>query len=361
VETNLAIIIIFYPVIIGFLLKIMDPLYQGIIIAILLFLVYWYFRINAVIGNPAMLYPGTTSKFTFDPNATTYTNSNAGFLCEASAKVYDTPEACKTWALANGFNEGFWFINTNTFDSTSNTNGFVAQGPNAILIVWRGTDINKLLDDATDADTLILTTWSGLAGIHEGFHRAYFKAWGQPFVDMLNPTQTSAIPLPDILRQAGPRKIWITGHSLGGALAQICAAETVLRDGITVQAIYTFGQPRVGNKEFAQIMQSQLGDKIFRVVHANDIVPRIPLYSTGYRHYGMRIFYDGVSAPAITPSAVEDTTAAAHTLSSFLPKPSIHFNIAQFEASLNPKKMLATGEAPIMDHLIINYLPLFNV
>ena len=60
-------------------------------------------------------------------------------------------------------------------------------------------------------------------------------------------------------------KLWITGHSLGAALATLCAS----RYG-NVQGVYTFGSPRVGNNGFKEKLQV----KIYRVVNNDDIVAR---------------------------------------------------------------------------------------
>lgn len=331
-----------------------------VIILLLVFLIYWYFRLNYYLGDTTKFLISEKSRFKFDPNATEFNLDNAGFLCEASARVYDESDSCKIWAEANGFTEKFWFIDTSLYDSNSNTAGFVAQSHDAILVVWRGTNINKVIDILTDADALLVTTWSGRAGIHQGFFRAFFKAWGQPFSDLKDNKVNPVVLFPDILRQAGSRKIWITGHSLGGAIAQVCAAETELRDGVKVQAVYTFGQPRVGNLEFAQIMQEKMGDRIFRVVNNSDIVTRMAPYSTGYRHYGKRIFFNEFGIMTSSPSEIETSDATSNILFSVTNAVSTITNILKTEISLNPKKMLEGGERPVMDHIVINYMPLFQ-
>ena len=63
--------------------------------------------------------------------------------------------------------------------------------------------------------------------------------------------------------------LYLTGHSLGGALA-IIATKEIARD--SVGACYTFGSPRVAGYGFAQKVKTP----IYRVVNARDIVPRVP-------------------------------------------------------------------------------------
>ena len=75
--------------------------------------------------------------------------------------------------------------------------------------------------------------------------------------------------------------IFVTGHSLGGALATLGAAYL---SGWGLAACYTFGAPRVGNKEFSSSLQTP----IYRVVNPLDTVPHIPTPLRGYRHAGVR-------------------------------------------------------------------------
>jgi len=83
------------------------------------------------------------------------------------------------------------------------------------------------------------------------------------------------------LSQIQNKKLYITGHSLGGAMATICASRMVAR-GIVVSGLYTFGSPRVGDAEFV----AHLGTTHFRFVNNNDIVTKAPPLMCGFRHHG---------------------------------------------------------------------------
>jgi triacylglycerol lipase len=92
------------------------------------------------------------------------------------------------------------------------------------------------------------------------------------------------------------KKIVITGHSLGGALA-ILFARACCWESWNVAGVYTFGQPRVGNATFVSAYENMragfprtLGAVTYRVVNENDIVPRVPLALGGYRHGGEEKF-----------------------------------------------------------------------
>ena len=76
------------------------------------------------------------------------------------------------------------------------------------------------------------------------------------------------------------------GHSLGGALAVMHA---VLAAPANLNAIYTIGQPRIG--QIAPTNQLP-GVGFFRVVNDADIVPRVPYAIMGYRHFGSLVRCD---------------------------------------------------------------------
>ena len=71
---------------------------------------------------------------------------------------------------------------------------------------------------------------------------------------------------------------YITGHSLGGALAQIASA-ALNRDNLA--ACYTFGSPPVGTAG----LDEQVKCPHYRVINNWDLVPGLPLgFFRGYRH-----------------------------------------------------------------------------
>ena len=68
---------------------------------------------------------------------------------------------------------------------------------------------------------------------------------------------------------------WVSGHSLGGALATL-AAISLDYQGFKVDGLYTFGQPRVGDWNFVRQVNARMGDRMFRYVNNNDVVPMVP-------------------------------------------------------------------------------------
>jgi triacylglycerol lipase len=76
--------------------------------------------------------------------------------------------------------------------------------------------------------------------------------------------------------ERGTRSLWITGHSLGGALAVLAAAKLRLEKAQPVNGVYTYGQPRVGDAVFCSGFNQWMGTNTFRFVNFKDIVPRVP-------------------------------------------------------------------------------------
>lgn len=87
--------------------------------------------------------------------------------------------------------------------------------------------------------------------------------------------------------------IHITGHSLGGAMATLAAPDIKESFG-AIHALYTYGEPRVGNPEFSNWFKGVVFS--YRIVHQADIVPHIPWASTGFLHEGEELWYDSAMA-----------------------------------------------------------------
>ncbi|KAK0606997.1 hypothetical protein LWI29_007534 [Acer saccharum] len=86
--------------------------------------------------------------------------------------------------------------------------------------------------------------------------------------------------------------VYVTGHSLGGALAtllslELSSSQLAKRGAISV-AMYNFGSPRVGNKRFAECYNEKVKDS-WRVVNHRDIIPTVPRLM-GYCHVAQPVY-----------------------------------------------------------------------
>ncbi|KAF8356075.1 hypothetical protein PRIPAC_97698 [Pristionchus pacificus] len=80
--------------------------------------------------------------------------------------------------------------------------------------------------------------------------------------------------------------LWITGHSLGGALASLATAEIISMDLFDKSRIflYTFGQPRIGDQMYADV-HDKLVKESYRVVHGRDLIVHAPAPVYKYVHH----------------------------------------------------------------------------
>ncbi|GAQ84071.1 Triacylglycerol lipase [Klebsormidium nitens] len=102
------------------------------------------------------------------------------------------------------------------------------------------------------------------------------------------------LALANALRADPEAKVYITGHSLGGALAALFAGLLAAENDVMAERIgglYTFGQPRIGDWSFAEYLHNKLNlpeQRYVRLIYANDLVPRVPFNSSmhQYKHLG---------------------------------------------------------------------------
>jgi hypothetical protein len=84
---------------------------------------------------------------------------------------------------------------------------------------------------------------------------------------------------------ACPGGVVVTGHSLGGALADVFAANYLAETGRSLSVI-TFAAPRTFSREAATQLQQTLGDKKIRIVRRGDFAPSYPPRNAGFEHFG---------------------------------------------------------------------------
>ncbi|MEI8016917.1 MAG: lipase family protein [Schlesneria sp.] len=172
--------------------------------------------------------------------------------------------------------------------SVGNTQAYIAQNANNIVVAFRGTESpttfeglkDWLLSDAVNL--LILPTGRlgtdfAAAGVGARFHQGFINALDDIWLPLFSGVE-------DEIKRCD-RPLWITGHSLGGALA-VLSTWLFTRKFVNVHQVYTFGGPMIGNVEASKAFDRELSGKIFRYVNGPDPVPKLPTVSLIANDYG---------------------------------------------------------------------------
>ncbi|MBF0350878.1 MAG: lipase family protein [SAR324 cluster bacterium] len=195
---------------------------------------------------------------------------NALICCKLSAAAYETDRK-KVISLFTeyGFSECFLLFETESECVIAH------NGNDQIIVAFTGTE--SWYDAMSDIKVDKLYTPHG--GIHSGF--SY----------MLNVVYPQIIEI--LSRISTGKSIWITGHSLGGALALLLTYHLHINNQFTAcyQSTYTFGCPRVGDSNFVKYISRTFAYSVFHVVNHLDVVTRIPPRIMGYHALNERIVY----------------------------------------------------------------------
>jgi len=216
-----------------------------------------------------------SSDYQYDPASTPfvataqgYHPNNALWLAAAANLAYEDEKTIRSVVRKWGFDR-FRFLHGSSHIESSgvsipvDTQGYVCRGSEALLIAFRGTEVSKIKDWFTDLMAIAVLAPSGVGKIHKGFAAGLGAVWPQ-LEQALAEQYDGQVP------------IWITGHSLGGALATLAASQLRFNANLPVQGLYTFGQPRVGDREFTKFLKLALLGRVIRFINNNDIVPQVP-------------------------------------------------------------------------------------
>jgi len=188
----------------------------------------------------------------------------AALMANFSKIAYSDQQSCRDQLINLGYGEVAWFDN-------EGTQAFACRKSNAndIFIVFRGTEPNQMKDILAD-----VKAWRKPARekglIHFGFAQAIDKVYDN-IVHWINEQKLD-----------GERNITCTGHSLGAALATIMASR------LDANELYTFGSPRIGNRDFVKEMKND-GIKHYRFVNNNDVVTKVP-FPIRFVHHGELVY-----------------------------------------------------------------------
>ncbi|KGM28855.1 lipase [Photorhabdus luminescens] len=183
----------------------------------------------------------------------------------ATPVVYDVPFSKRYTRIE--------FVNSKTGDNRQgNTQLFYATSKNDVIVSWRGTaSTEDVLTDATyqplglNCDEKALCSEFIRNGkVHKGFWEAF------NLVSKLRvPSDTTQEVFTDITKLAKNKRLFVCGHSLGGALALLHCAQLKEYD----PCLYSYGMPRVltvsAVRELADITH-------YRHVNEDDPIPSLP-------------------------------------------------------------------------------------
>ena len=184
-------------------------------------------------------------------------------FAKISQITYDDPKESKKKFQDLGLNIVEYF---NVNDATA----YLLQDLDGSLILsFRGTSSKSdVKADLTSGKNFEIVNGQSAGKVHVGFKQEINKLWPKISQSLLN-----------------VQSLYITGHSLGAAMATIAAR----RLNSKVTALITFGSPRVGNKYFVNGL-NDLNILHYRVQNNCDDVTKVPPRLMGFRHHGIHMY-----------------------------------------------------------------------
>eukprot|EP00180_Rhodochaete_pulchella_P000365 Plantae.Rhodophyta-Rhodochaete_pulchella.ctg12569.p1 GENE.Plantae.Rhodophyta-Rhodochaete_pulchella.ctg12569~~Plantae.Rhodophyta-Rhodochaete_pulchella.ctg12569.p1 ORF type:complete len:856 (-),score=98.18 Plantae.Rhodophyta-Rhodochaete_pulchella.ctg12569:27-2594(-) len=188
---------------------------------------------------------------------------------------------------------------------TIDVNVMVVESPSQIIVAYRGTV--SLANWVTNLKFLQTEHLSPDSGWEEPewlekawkppkfgarrpmVHRGFWSAYSATRIELLREVEACS--------QAAPgRRVLVTGHSLGGALATLCAfdmATSLKGTPRNLISLRTFGSPRVGNRAFTRRFAAAVHDS-FRIVNRYDIVTSVPAntWPISFEHVSRPVLID---------------------------------------------------------------------
>ena len=198
-----------------------------------------------------------------------------------SGAAYCGKDQYKTMKLG-GPATGFVYKDT-LYDSKTDIQGYIGtlSSTKTIYVVLRGSSsVMNWLDDF-EVKLVPYSSYPNCnCSVHNGFYRSA--------LGITNKT----IETVNLLKKQYPDYTTvISGHSYGASCSQLLAME-LEKAGIHTK-LYNYGQPRVGNSQYAAFANSILNE-YWRATHNMDMVPHLPPTQFGYIHSCQEIFEDHI-------------------------------------------------------------------
>jgi hypothetical protein len=184
------------------------------------------------------------------------------------------------------------------FNQDTDTRGFVGYDSvaNEVFVVFRGSE--DVVNWVTDLEmTQVEYSKCPNCFVHQGFLNAELSV-----IDEVRREAERLLllhPTADLI---------VTGHSLGAALATLCAVDLKLAGMAPI--LINFGSPRVVNHQGSEFISQLLVGK-YRVTHLNDVIVHTPLEALGFEHITGEWYDNGTTVRPCQSTAPEDKNCAA--------------------------------------------------
>lgn len=184
-------------------------------------------------------------------------------------------------ALLGGTGDAFGVSSSRNGQTNSDRDAaFIWRSNDEVIIAFRGTLPFKTGSQQDSASQqLVIEDWFNNADfapqpdpelglVHSGFKVSFDNLW-PGIAQQLKAWQAAG--------KLGPQvKVYITGHSKGGALAMLAALKIRVENILPVTEVVTFAAPRVGGADFAAKYAAQ-GIVGYRYENQDDVVSHVPL------------------------------------------------------------------------------------
>lgn len=192
-------------------------------------------------------------------NTTLIDKNKAIFLVQCCKTAYDQFKQDGIFEVPDGY-ELVQSFKAKVF-SKNEWFGYILQSDEESILVFRGTD--------SDID------WVADAVFYQVPY-PYVKGEGKVHGGFLSIYDSCRDDIIEIIKTIDPlKKLYITGHSLGGALATLCTLDLEQVFPQKDIILYNYASPRVGDLDFMNLFY-QYNPNAIRFVNHFDLVPHLP-------------------------------------------------------------------------------------
>jgi hypothetical protein len=224
--------------------------------------------------------------------------SRAGFKTRSDLEIRERyhiynvhyPYAVLCWGISTIFSCLYLNLVTKGISRAYNeyqSYGLLRYGYNvnpAYVIFAKGKEFNVAFRGTQDRYDLVAdvnVTWTKLYGgsVHSGFYQQFECIKKSLICNLELYARESRVKIEDL-------QVNLTGHSLGGAIAQITALFLKTEYNVRDLRVITFGSPSVFDDKGGKVYDAVLKESSYRMVHRSDLVSSMPATMLGYVHVG---------------------------------------------------------------------------